>query len=112
MTRRIVVRLLLTALLPAVTFVDAQQAPKVYRIGYLDPSNASTTTALRDAFRQQMRKLGWIEGKNIAIEYRFAELKAERMPELAADLVRWKADVIVAAGGAPGAARKVARFPS
>jgi ABC-type uncharacterized transport system substrate-binding protein len=58
-------------------------------------------------FRQEMSKLGWTEGKNIIIEYRFAELKSERMPELAADLVRWKADVIVAAGGAPAAAKKV-----
>jgi putative ABC transport system substrate-binding protein len=54
-----------------------------------------------------MKKLGWIEGKNIIIENRFAELKSERMPELAEDMVRWKADVIVAAGGAPSAARKV-----
>jgi putative ABC transport system substrate-binding protein len=79
----------------------------VWRIGYLDPSTASTTAGLLEAFRQEMSKRGWMEGKNIIIEYRFADLKSQRMPELAADLIRWKADVIVAAGGAPSAARKV-----
>jgi putative ABC transport system substrate-binding protein len=57
---------------------------------------------LVDAFRQELGKLGWIEGKNIAIEYRFAEQKGERLPELAAELVRLKVDLIVATG--PGAA--------
>ena len=52
-----------------------------------------------DAFRQELRKLGWIEGKNITIEYRFAEQKIDRLPELAADLVRLKIDLIVASGG-------------
>ena len=84
----------------------AQQNGKVWRIGYLDPSTASTTAGFLEAFRQEMTKLGWIEGKSIVIEYRFAELKS-RMPELAADLVRWKADVLLAAGGAPSAAKKV-----
>ena len=51
-----------------------------------------------DAFRQEMRKLGWIEGKNITIEYRFAEQKRERLPELPADLVRLKVDLIVVTG--------------
>lgn len=86
---------------------EAQQTGKVWRIGYLDPSTASTTAGLLKAFRREMNKLGWIEGKNIVIEYRFGELKSARMPDLAADLVRWKADVIVAAGGAPSAAKKV-----
>ena len=55
-----------------------------------------------DAFRQELSKLGWIEGKNITIEYRFAEQKIERLPELAADLVRLKVDlIVVAAGPAP-----------
>ena len=51
-----------------------------------------------EAFRQELSKLGWIEGKNITIEYRFAEQKPERLPELAADLVRLKVDLIVVAG--------------
>src|SRR5262245_54061415 len=67
--------------------VEAQQQGKIFRIGFLDPSNASSITGLLEAFRQELRKLGWIEGKNIAIEYRFAEQKGERLPELAADLV-------------------------
>ena len=57
--------------------------------------------------QQELNKRGWIEGKNITIEYRFAELKSEHQQALAEELVRWKADVIVAAGGAPSAARKV-----
>jgi putative ABC transport system substrate-binding protein len=52
-----------------------------------------------EVFWQEMRKLGWIEGKNITIEYRFAEQKLERLPELAADLVRLKVDLIVTSGG-------------
>ena len=76
--------------------VDAQQAEKIFRIGFLDASNASGSAVLVDAFRHEMRKLGWTEGKNITIEYRFAEGKPERRPELAADLVRLKVDLIVA----------------
>jgi putative ABC transport system substrate-binding protein len=79
----------------------------VYRIGYLDPSSASATAGLLDAFRQELNKRGWVEGKNVIIEQRFAELKSERLVDQAAKLVAWKADVIVAAGGGPGAARKV-----
>ena len=56
---------------------------------------------LVDAFRQELSKLGWIEGKNITIEYRFAEQKRERLPELAADLVRLKVDLIVVTGDRP-----------
>jgi putative ABC transport system substrate-binding protein len=77
---------------------SAQQTGKVFRIGFLDPSTASGSAVLVDAFRQELSKLGWIEGKNFAIEYRFAENKGqERLPELAADLVRLKVDLIVAA---------------
>ena len=76
---------------------EAQQATKVFRIGFLDPSTASGSAILVDAFRQELSKLGWIEGKNITIEYRFAEQKSERIPDLAADLVRLKVDLIVGA---------------
>src|SRR4030095_418511 len=76
----------------------AQQAGKIFRIGYLDPSTASGSAVLVEAFRQELSKLGWIEGKNITIEYRFAEGKTERQPELAADLVRLKVDLIVVSG--------------
>jgi putative ABC transport system substrate-binding protein len=75
---------------------DAQQPGKIFRIGFLDNSTASGSAVLVEAFRKELRKLGWIEGKNIAIEYRFAEQKNERVPELAADLVRLKVDLIVA----------------
>jgi putative ABC transport system substrate-binding protein len=61
---------------------------------------------LLEAFRQELAKLGWIEGKNIAIEYRFAEQKNERLPELAADLVRLKVDLIVVTGGPVALAAK------
>jgi len=69
---------------------QAQQAAKIFRIGFLDSSTVSGSAVLVDAFRQELRKLGWIEGKNINIEYRFSEQKNERLPELAADLVRLK----------------------
>jgi putative tryptophan/tyrosine transport system substrate-binding protein len=86
---------------------DAQQTGKVSRIGFLDPSTASSSAVLLEAFWQEMNKLGWIEGKNIVIEYRFAEQKPERLPELAADLVRLKVDLIVVLGGlTPLAAKK------
>jgi putative ABC transport system substrate-binding protein len=88
--------------------VDAQQAGKVARIGFLDTSTASGMAVLIDAFRQELSKLGWIEGKNITIEYRFAELKNEQLPELAADLVRLKVDLIVVTAGPPALAAKKA----
>src|SRR5262245_30355040 len=79
--------------------VDAQQTGKVFRIGFLDNSTASGSAVLVEAFRQEMGRLGWVEGKNITVEYRFAEGKYDRLPELAADLVRLKVDLIVVAGG-------------
>jgi putative ABC transport system substrate-binding protein len=86
---------------------EAQQPTKTVRIGFLDPSNASGMAVLLDTFRQELRKLGWVEGENITIEYRFAEQKNERLPELAAELVRLKVDLIVTTGGAaPVAAKK------
>src|ERR1043165_72843 len=77
---------------------EAQQTGKIFRIGFLDASTASANAVLLDAFRQELKRLGWIEGKNSAIEYRFAEQKPERLPELAADLVRLKVDLIVVSG--------------
>jgi putative tryptophan/tyrosine transport system substrate-binding protein len=96
------------ALLFAVSVsAEAQQPGKVFRIGFLDPSNAFGSAVLVDAFRQELSKLGWIEGKNITIEYRFAEQRSERLPELAAELVRLKVDLIVTSGGpTPLAAKK------
>jgi putative ABC transport system substrate-binding protein len=68
--------------------IDAQQARKIARIGFLDRSTASGSALYRDVFRQELSKLGWVEGKNATIEYRFAEGKTDRLPELAAELVR------------------------
>lgn len=72
---------------------EAQQPAKLLRIGYLDPSTSSGNTLLLEAFRQEMNKLGWIEGTNVAVEYRFAEQRPERLAELAANLVDLKVDV-------------------
>jgi putative ABC transport system substrate-binding protein len=86
----------------------AQQPGKIFRIGFLDASTVSGSAVLVDVFRQELTKLGWIEGKNIVFEYRFAEQKREHVPELAAHLVRRKVDLIVVTGRAPGLAAKSA----
>src|ERR1700758_2308934 len=94
-------------LLALCSSVEAQQTGKTPRIGYLDAGTASGSAVLVDAFRQELSKLGWIEGKNIAIEYRFAEQKRERLPELAVELVRLKVDlIVVTAGGTASAAKR------
>jgi putative ABC transport system substrate-binding protein len=79
---------------------EAQQTKKVPRIGYLASTSRGDTD---EAFRQGLRELGYVEGGSIVIEYRFAEGKLERLSDLAADLVRLKVDVLVAAGGTPAA---------
>jgi putative ABC transport system substrate-binding protein len=76
--------------------VRAQAPAKVRRIGLLSPWTPSDTAAWHQAFRQGLRDLGWTEGKNISIEYRYAEGRHDRLPDLAADLVRLKVEVIVA----------------
>jgi len=88
--------------------VDAQQTGKIFHIGFLDNSTASGSAVLVEAFRQEMGRLGWIEGRNITIEYRFAEQKLERLPELAAQLVRLKLDLIVVTGTTAALATKEA----
>jgi putative tryptophan/tyrosine transport system substrate-binding protein len=88
--------------------VDAQQTGKIFRIGFLDNSTASGMAVLLKAFLQELSKLGWIEGKNIIVEYRFGEQKNERLSELAADLVRLKVDLIVVTGTPPALAAKKA----
>jgi ABC-type uncharacterized transport system substrate-binding protein len=108
MSGKIFVWLLITVLLITAPPAQAQQTGKIFRIGYLDNSNATSQAVLVEAFRQEMRKLGWIEGKNITIEYRFAEQKNERLPELVSDLVRLKVDLIVTVGRGPALAAKSA----
>jgi hypothetical protein len=76
MTKKFKVLTLCAMLLAICGSADAQQAVKIFRIGFLDVSNASGSAVLVDAFRQELRKLGWIEGKNITVEYRFAGQKA------------------------------------
>jgi len=109
MTKKIIFLALCSLILAPCSAVEAQQPGKIFRIGILDPSTASGSAVLVDAFRQELRKLGWIEGKNITIEYRFGEGKAERferLPELAADLVRLKVDLIVVTSTPPALAAK------
>ena len=84
----------------------AQQPAKIPRIGILIPASASSFSAWVEAFRQRLRELGFVEGKNIVIEYRYAEGKPERLPDLAAELVRLKVDVIVTVGAAVLTAKK------
>src|SRR5262245_26599911 len=101
MFRRIVICLPLTLLL--LTVAEAQQPTKVSRIGYLSNSDAATDSATdsdrAEGIRLALRELGYIEGQNIAFEYRYAEGKVDRAPELAAELVRLKVDIIVVASG-------------
>ena len=85
---------------------QAQQPAGIPRIGILIAPSASFFSARVEAFRQRLRELGYVEGKNIVIEYRYAEGKLERLPDLAAELVRLKVDVIVTAGPAILAAKK------
>ena len=106
-----VIAVLALSLLAAPLAAEAQQAAKVARIGYLSP-NLATGPHLREAFRQGLRDLGYVEGRNLVIEYRDAEGKVERLPALAAELVALKVDVIVTEGGntvVPLAAKQATR---
>jgi putative ABC transport system substrate-binding protein len=89
---------------------QAQQPTKVLRIGYLNAASLSVTAARAEAFRQGLRELGYVEGKNIVIEWRFAEGKLDRLDEFAAEFVRLKVDVIVA--GAPSSTRAAKKATS
>jgi ABC-type uncharacterized transport system substrate-binding protein len=97
MNKRIVVSFLATLLFVSVHFAEAQQAKKIPRIGLLVPFSASSDSTRRDAFLKGLRDLGYVEGKNIALEYRYAEGELDRFPEVAAELVRLNVDVIVTA---------------
>ncbi len=77
---------------------EAQQAGKVYRIGILEPTSTTLDVANLDAFRQGLRKLGYVEGQNLVIEHRSADGRDERFPDLATELVRLKVDLIVTRG--------------
>ena len=98
--------LLPTFFLTTASPTEAQQTSKIFRIGFLDASTASSSADRLAPFWQEMRKLGWIEGSNMIIESRFAEEKGDRLPELAAELVRLKVDIIVGASTAASLAAK------
>ncbi len=85
-------------LLAVAVIAQAQQPTKVPRIGYLSATSPSANVGRIEAFRQGLRELGYVEGKNIVIEWRYAEGKFDRLPALVAELVRLKVDVIVTSG--------------
>jgi putative ABC transport system substrate-binding protein len=98
--KKLSIRLALCAVLFALCLpAEAQQPKKVRRIGYLSSGNPTSESTRFEAIRLALRELGYIEGQNIAIEYRYSEGKQDRQPELVAELVRLKVDIIVVAGG-------------
>jgi len=103
-TRRTFCSMLLALPFPA----RAQQPAKIPRIGWLTASSLSAQSARIEAFRQGLRDLGYVEGKNIVIEHRFADGKPDRLPALVAELVRLKVDIIVSAGSTPTRAARAA----
>src|SRR5262245_8438093 len=98
--RALVLYCLLITVLLITGSAEAQQPKKVFRIGYLSNVDPALESARSEGIRRALRELGYIEGQNIAIEYRYAEGKPDRYPELAAELMGLKVDIIVAAGGA------------
>ena len=107
MKNAVALPILVAAMLLCVALTaGAQQPARIPRIGILFASSASAQSARIDAFRQRLRELGYVEGKNIFIEYRYAEGKLERLPDLAAELVGLKVDVIVTVPQAILAAQK------
>jgi putative ABC transport system substrate-binding protein len=107
MDRRAFIGTLAGGLLAAPLAAGAQQAGKIARIGYL-ASSQSSEPSVSEAFRQGLRDLGYVEGRNVVIDYRSAEGKAERLPDLAAELAALKVDVVVAVTNPPIAAAKQA----
>ena len=110
MDRRAFLGTIAGGLLAAPLAAGAQPAGKVYRIGYISnsPPNTPESSPFYEAFRQGLRERGWVEGRNAVIEWRFAEGRMERFPDLAADLVRLKVDLIVTTGGPAARAAKQA----
>jgi putative ABC transport system substrate-binding protein len=93
--------LFILALLAAPLASEAQRAGKVWRIGWLSGGSPTTAPDLNAAFREKLRQLGYVEGQNLLIEYRWAEGRYDRLPELAADLVRLNVDAIFTASDQP-----------
>ncbi len=99
MNRRTAIRRLATLFLTTASLAQAQQSKKVPGIGYLSGGDPARDSARSEGIRMALRERGYIEGQNIAIEYRYAEGKVDRAPEQAAEMVRLKVDIIVVAGG-------------
>jgi putative tryptophan/tyrosine transport system substrate-binding protein len=99
MTRKITVLTLCTMLFALCSSASAQQPKKVTRIGYLSSQDPTYESARTEGIRLALRELGYIEGQNIVVEYRYSEGKTDRAPELAAELVRLNVDIILVAGG-------------
>ncbi|MDZ4341476.1 MAG: ABC transporter substrate-binding protein [Candidatus Binatia bacterium] len=99
MNRRTAIRRLATFFLTTASLAQAQQPKKISRLGYLSNGDPASGSTRAEALRLALRGRGYIEGQNIAIEYRYAEGKRDRLPELAAELVRLKVDIILAASG-------------
>ena len=106
MSKRVFCLALCAMLLALYVFADAQQPGKVYRIGYL--ANPSGIGSTEEILRQSLRDLGYIEGQNLVIEWRFSKGKLDLLPDLAAELVRLNVDCIVAVGVSPTRAAKQA----
>ena len=105
--------LLVVAVAVVGTIAEGQQPKKVPRIGVLRNDTAALFASRNDAFRSGIRELGYVEGENIRFEYRYADGNPNRLPELAAELVNLKVDVIVVGGGTIAAAQKATtRIPS
>ena len=102
MNRRTFLSALSGSLLAAPLAAEAQQTGKVYRVAFLGSTSPSGYASQMEAFRRGLRDLGYVEGQNLVIEFRWAQGKNERLPELAAELVRLKPDVLVT-HGPPGA---------
>jgi putative ABC transport system substrate-binding protein len=99
MKRKITMLTLCAMLLALCSSASAQLPKKVARIGYLSSQNPAHESARAEGIRLVLREIGYVEGQNIAIEYRYSEGKIDRAPELAAELVRLRVDIIVVAGG-------------
>jgi putative ABC transport system substrate-binding protein len=97
--RMTIILLLIGFILGGIYSTEAQQATKVHRIGYLMPGSPNSESADSEGIRLALRELGYIEGQNIAFEYRYAVGKRDRFPELAAELVRLKVDIVIVDGG-------------
>jgi putative ABC transport system substrate-binding protein len=99
MNRRTAIRRLATFFLTTASLAQAQQPKKIWRIGYLSSGAAASASTISEGVRLALRERGYVEGQNIAVEYRYAEGKADRASELVAEMVRLKVDIIVVAGG-------------